>query len=77
MLGPSSINPLRALNLSHCEGLVAVAVLVVVHVAGAFIGGSCFVEFGPAASALRALRNLAEAFAVCALLDEFGLVACL
>ena len=53
------------------------AVLVIVHVSGAFVGGCGFVEFGSAASALGALGNLAQYLAVCAFLDELSLVASL
>lgn len=65
----SNINPLWALDLSHRERLVTVAVLIIVHVAWTFVSSSGVVEFGSAASALRALRNLAQNLAVGALLD--------
>lgn len=56
---------------------MAVAVLVVIHIARTFVGGCGFVEFGSAASAFGALRDLAQYLTICALLDELSLVACL
>ena len=56
---PSRFYPFFSFNLVHVERLIAVAEIIIIHVARALVHASGSIEAGLSSSALGALRNTA------------------